>query len=74
MLKELLNLLLVGFVLVVLLVLAGRATASPVHTYPGQVQIRGRQHFAVQGQPARNVFRWFFGGVPVPARPAEVQP
>jgi hypothetical protein len=73
MLKELLNLLLVGFVLLVLLVLAGRATASPVHAYPGQVQIRGRQHFAVQGQPLRNWARWWFGSVPVQPKPVQPQ-
>ena len=48
-------------------------TAAPPQPYPGQVQIRGRQHFAVQGQPVRNWLRWWFGSVPVPpqAVPAE---
>lgn len=34
-------------------------------------QVRGRQHFAIQGQPLRNTMRWWFGSVPVPPKPVE---
>jgi hypothetical protein len=57
-----------GYMLMALLLTVTLAAPQP---YPGQVQIRGRQHFAVQGQPLRNAFRWWFGGVPIPAKPAE---
>jgi len=36
--------------------------------YPGRVTIRGREWHHVQGQPARNWLRFFFGGVPVPPK------
>lgn len=39
--------------------------------YTGRVTIRGREWHHVQGEPARNILRWFFGGVPVQPKPAE---
>lgn len=48
-------------------------TAAPPQPYPGQVTQRGRTWWHVQGQPARNILRWWFSGVPMPPKevPAE---
>jgi hypothetical protein len=47
------------------------ALATPPQPYPGRVEVRGRQHFAVRGQPVRNWVRWWFGSVPVPPQPVQ---
>jgi hypothetical protein len=56
-----------------LLILAALIPPQP-QGLPPTVQIRGRQHFAVYGQPVRNALRAIFGGVrtaPTPAQPQQ---
>lgn len=55
----------------VLMALLLTVTAAAPQPYPGRVEIRGREHLAVRGEPVRNFFRAWFGGVRVPAKPVE---
>lgn len=61
--------LVLGFVLLITVQVSSAAWAT---SGPSQrVEIRGRQHFAVRGQPVRNWARWWFGSVPVPPKPVQ---
>jgi hypothetical protein len=55
-----------------LLIIAALVPPQP-QGLPPTVQIRGRQHYAVYGQPVRNALRAFFGGVRTQPRPAQPQ-
>lgn len=65
-----------GVLSVALLVVTNTSSppAAPFLSTPKQqpaVTVRGRQFLHVQGQPARNFLRWWFGGVPVAPVPAQ---